>query len=518
MSGSDSSLRRVVDKTRRVMRARRKHTMLRGTSTASSMEDIAEDQHFPINLEALRHAVSRFFGRACISCSKLTDGGFHSIYVLQLEEDITDDPDLPVEVIARVALPTFSHDKMESEAATKLYIRARTNVPVPKIHFWDSDPDNPVGAEYMVVERVPGESAADVWDTFSKDQKSFVMEQLAGHISEVFNLRIESIGSLYVHKDHLKRAWKKSMKLFDKDVDDDATEFEVGPVVCTLYCSDPEDEFPRSHVKNPNRGPFKSAGEWLSSILEYELAFTQEHHEEALEESVLLKTPPDSNTAVDVDSAQSKGRRQRQLEFARISLSSLMDLAKSYCGPAVDGPQGHLSTQFSLLHHDFQLSNLQVDPQTAQILGILDWEATHSTPLWACARLPNWLAVTSPLPEQDEDVKPSIRFGGDEDTAPRISRCSTRPAVSAADYEEAAELRKVFLEHVCPEWREAYEVGRDWQQFQEICCLNWMSWTEPCMRERIDLYREQAMYHPGVPLNEQEVENRIRGSKNISVS
>lgn len=67
---------------------------------------------------------------------------------------MTDDPDLPVEVIARVALPTFSHDKMESEAATKLYIRAHTSVPVPKLYFWDSDPNNPVGAEYMIIERV----------------------------------------------------------------------------------------------------------------------------------------------------------------------------------------------------------------------------------------------------------------------------------------------------------------------------------------------------------------------------
>ena len=73
---------------------------------------------------------------------------------MRLEEDVTDDPDVPMEVIARVALPTFSHDKMESEASTKLYIRAHTSVPVPKIYFWDSDPDNPVGAEYMVLERV----------------------------------------------------------------------------------------------------------------------------------------------------------------------------------------------------------------------------------------------------------------------------------------------------------------------------------------------------------------------------
>lgn len=349
------------------------------------------------------------------------------------------------------------------------------------------------------------------------------MEQLAGHISEVFSLRVESIGSLYVHKDHLKRAWKKSMKVFDKSIDDTALEFEIGPVVCTLYCSDPEDEFPRSRVKDPTRGPFKSAGEWLSSLPGHELAFMREHYEEALEESVLLKTPPDSNDTVD-DNSHSKGRRQRQLEFARSSLSSLMDVAKSYCGPVADGPYGHLSTQFSLLHHDFQLSNLQVDPQTAQIMGILDWEATHSTPLWACARLPCWLADTSFVSEQGADFRPLTRTDprGNADSAEeaplRMSRCSARQAVPTADFEEVAELRNLFLERVSPEWREAYEVGRDWRQFQDICCLNWMSWTESSMRERIDLYRGQAAKYPGVPLNEEELESRIRGSRDTSES
>ncbi len=107
-----------------------------------------------------------------------------------------------------------------------------------------------------------------------------------------FNLRVESIGALYFRKDHLKRAWKKGIKIFDKGVGDGALGFEVGPFVRTLDCGDPEDECPLSRVKNPNRGPFRNAGEWLSSIPEYERAFAQQHFKEALEESVSIKTPP----------------------------------------------------------------------------------------------------------------------------------------------------------------------------------------------------------------------------------
>lgn len=40
------------------------------------------------------------------------------------------------------------------EAATILYLKERTNVPVPTIFFWNSSPHNNVGAEYMVMSKV----------------------------------------------------------------------------------------------------------------------------------------------------------------------------------------------------------------------------------------------------------------------------------------------------------------------------------------------------------------------------
>jgi hypothetical protein len=34
------------------------------------------------------------------------------------------------------------------------YIAERTAVPVPKMYAWNSDASNPVGAEYMIMEKV----------------------------------------------------------------------------------------------------------------------------------------------------------------------------------------------------------------------------------------------------------------------------------------------------------------------------------------------------------------------------
>ncbi|PGH23069.1 hypothetical protein AJ80_02843 [Polytolypa hystricis UAMH7299] len=37
----------------------------------------------------------------------------------------------------------------ESEVAVLKYVKQLTNVPVPKVYAWCSDPSNPVGAEYI---------------------------------------------------------------------------------------------------------------------------------------------------------------------------------------------------------------------------------------------------------------------------------------------------------------------------------------------------------------------------------
>ena len=53
--------------------------------------------------------------------------------------------------------------------------QARTilNIPVPKIHAWGAVTDNPVQAEYIVMEEAPKILLADVWedmDVYSKDE------------------------------------------------------------------------------------------------------------------------------------------------------------------------------------------------------------------------------------------------------------------------------------------------------------------------------------------------------------
>ena len=56
----------------------------------------------------------------------------------------------------RVSLPVEPFFKTESEAATLSYIRTHTSIPVPEVIEWDSSADNPLGFEWVLVDKVEG--------------------------------------------------------------------------------------------------------------------------------------------------------------------------------------------------------------------------------------------------------------------------------------------------------------------------------------------------------------------------
>lgn len=58
------------------------------------------------------------------------------------------------EYVFRVALPIYPHYKLESDVATTEFVRHTTTVPVPIIYAFDSSPNNKLGFEWMLMEKV----------------------------------------------------------------------------------------------------------------------------------------------------------------------------------------------------------------------------------------------------------------------------------------------------------------------------------------------------------------------------
>ncbi|RAQ44971.1 hypothetical protein AFGD_008158 [Aspergillus flavus] len=66
-----------------------------------------------------------------------------------------------------------------SEVAVLNYVRAHTAVPVPNVIAWSSDASNPIGSEYILMEKARGRQLVDVWGDMNQLQGFKFIKNLA---------------------------------------------------------------------------------------------------------------------------------------------------------------------------------------------------------------------------------------------------------------------------------------------------------------------------------------------------
>ncbi|GES66750.1 aminoglycoside phosphotransferase [Aspergillus terreus] len=90
-----------------------------------------------------------------------------------------------------------------SEVAVLSFVGTHTTIPVPKVLAWSADPTNPVGAEYIVMERVPGVQIFKKWDEMGESNRISIIKRLTQWERELTGIRFPAFGSLY-HKSSLR--------------------------------------------------------------------------------------------------------------------------------------------------------------------------------------------------------------------------------------------------------------------------------------------------------------------------
>ena len=140
-------------------------------------------------------------------------------------------------------------------------MRDRLVTPVPKILAWSATSDeNPVGAEYIIMEGLHGVTLAEIWRQLRMDDRLEVMKQIAEHQKSWMACSFKSYGSLYF-KESLE-SWKSPMSGLDdasSQVVDAA--YEIGPSVDRALF-----DHGRSTL-SLDRGPCESGSNGLSSRL-----------------------------------------------------------------------------------------------------------------------------------------------------------------------------------------------------------------------------------------------------------
>ncbi|KAL4966463.1 uncharacterized protein BDV14DRAFT_198918 [Aspergillus stella-maris] len=126
------------------------------------------------------------------------------------------------QVVGKVPNPNsgLKHFTTASEVATMDFLRGysrslfkpkdSTNVcqmrnvlgtPVPKAFSWSSSADNPVGAEYILMELARGVSLNTIWDRLDVDVQFKVLKKIAMYQQVWSNVSFSHYGSLYYGRD-----------------------------------------------------------------------------------------------------------------------------------------------------------------------------------------------------------------------------------------------------------------------------------------------------------------------------
>ncbi|KAJ7473152.1 hypothetical protein B0H11DRAFT_2037432 [Mycena galericulata] len=133
------------------------------------------------DLQSLEDEAARVMKKGCIGSYPIAQGGFNTVFVLTFEDG--------TDVIARLAGSAFN-DNAEctedalthsflSEVATLSFVKRHTSIPVPEVYHVESSAGNPVGARYILMERILGHPLGTTWYTMSSQQRQQVVTQLA---------------------------------------------------------------------------------------------------------------------------------------------------------------------------------------------------------------------------------------------------------------------------------------------------------------------------------------------------
>ncbi len=164
----------------------------------------------------------------------LAQGTFNKLYIVRAGGE---------EVMIRVTLPVDPKWKTLSEVATLMWVRKMTHLPVPRVLAYGADRTNPIGFEYIIMNKMRGRPLADMWRKMGFEAKVALARELASFCAETFQQQTKRIRSLLPTSG------------------DDMERLKIGLIVSASFIWE-------DHIhQDVSRGPFSSSKAWLSARL-----------------------------------------------------------------------------------------------------------------------------------------------------------------------------------------------------------------------------------------------------------
>ncbi|KZF19666.1 phosphotransferase enzyme family protein [Xylona heveae TC161] len=325
----------------------------------------SRERYVEFNPSALRHVAAKATGRDYCENSriyKVAEGGFNKVFLLE-----TDDGR---EVVARIPTPISGppHYSTASEVATINFLRNVLQIPVPRIlDYSPSLMNNPVGAEYIIMERVQGESLASRWLTLSTDEVKHIMTQIAEIEQKMFDYKFPGYGCLYHKHDIEDEENHLSLQVED---------FCIGPVATRQFWHD------ERGMMEVDRGPWTSAEDAMTAAARRELSHLRHHAKPKPRQTFLLPTD------YDIDPREHASLLSKFLQLAPFLVPAA---EKTYL------QQQH--NHSTLRHPDLSLANILLVPGSTQIASIIDWQDATILPLFIQSGYPDFCEHDTSRPQ-----------------------------------------------------------------------------------------------------------------------
>lgn len=170
--------------------SRLRHTVL--TRCSFNEKEQLRTRYVKFNVAELQRVAGNAIQQDwCPRIEKIAEGGFNKVFLLTASDGH--------QVIARIptSIAGPPHYTTASEVGTMDFLRNVLGLPVPKILAYSTSANNPVGAEYIIMEYVQGETLATRWLSLTTEEVKHVMTQVAGMEHKIFSFRFPGFGSLY---------------------------------------------------------------------------------------------------------------------------------------------------------------------------------------------------------------------------------------------------------------------------------------------------------------------------------
>jgi aminoglycoside phosphotransferase (APT) family kinase protein len=429
----------------------------------------------------------------------LAQGAFNKVYMIRADGK---------EVVVRVTLPVDPGWKTLSEVATLEWVGKLTHLPVPKVLAYGADRDNPIGFEYIIMERMHGKPLADVWHDIRFYAKETLVHQLALFCATTFEQQMNRIGNLFpnpggnkrhfkigrivsadfiwddcLHQDGLRGPFRsskdwlsarltlaenncrkrlgcvKELKNPDEDKKDTVEghgkeeEGEVEDYALVNLQAEDWQEGRGSQDRPSSVGSVLSDSSIVLSIASSIASLTSSESRDEDRPSSAGSVSSDSSIASSIASSTSSESRDEDLEELENTMFIISRLRSRLDEFFPTNDQGSEPTM--IFHNDLSSHNILVDEGV--LTGVVDWECVSFLPLWIACQLP------SVLQGKRLDLKP-IKSTYQHDENGEVVELYWK---HLENY-ELTQMRSIFLEEMRmlqPRWVEIFESSQRQRDF-----------------------------------------------------